>query len=114
VHQALQPLGAALLGSRLLPRAFGYSAVAAGEVSIILGLAALFSAAAFSLAISLITAESAWVLAAAGALVISPGQDQRPPAPAIARPSTAGAAAVPRGGTQQPEGALHRPGHPAA
>ena len=40
--------------------------------SIILGLAALFSAAAFSLAIILIIAESSWVLAAAGALVISP------------------------------------------
>jgi hypothetical protein len=36
-----------------------------------LGLAALFSATAFSLAIILIIVESAWVLAAAGALVIS-------------------------------------------
>ena len=40
--------------------------------SIILDLAALFSATAFSLAIILIIVESAWVLAAAGALVISP------------------------------------------
>jgi hypothetical protein len=37
-----------------------------------MGLAALFSATAFSLAIILIIAESTWVLAAAGALVISP------------------------------------------
>ena len=68
----LLTLGAVLLGSRLLPRAFGYTAVAFGSASIILGLAALFSATAFSLAIILIIAESAWVLAAAGALVISP------------------------------------------
>ena len=68
----LLPLGAVLLGSQLLPRAFGSTAVAFGVASIILGLAALFSATAFSLAIILIIAESAWVLAAAGALVISP------------------------------------------
>jgi hypothetical protein len=67
----LLPLGAVLLGSRLLPRAFGYIAVAFGVASIIVGLAALFSATAFSLAIVLIIAESTWVLAAAGALVIS-------------------------------------------
>ena len=68
----LLPLGAVALGSRLLPRAFGYTAVAFGAASIILGLAALFSATAFSLAIILIIAESAWILAAAGALVIAP------------------------------------------
>jgi hypothetical protein len=61
-----------VLGSRLLPPALGYTAVAFGAASIILGLAALFNANAFSLAIILIIAESAWVLAAAGALVISP------------------------------------------
>jgi hypothetical protein len=48
--------------------------------SIILGLAALFSATAFSLAIILIIAESAWVLAAAGALVITPKPAPGPPA----------------------------------
>ena len=68
----LLPLGAVVLGSRLLPWAFGYAAVAFGAASIILGLAALFSATAFSLAIILIIAESAWILAAAGALVIAP------------------------------------------
>jgi hypothetical protein len=46
--------------------------VAFGAASIILGLAALFNATAFSLAIILIVAGSALVLAAAGALVISP------------------------------------------
>jgi len=60
-----------VLGSRLLPRAFGYTAVALGAASIIMGLAAPYSATAFSLAIVLIITESAWVLAAAGALVIS-------------------------------------------
>jgi hypothetical protein len=68
----LLPLGAVLLGSRLLPRALGYTAVAFGAASIILGLAALFSATAFSLAIILIIAESPWVLAAGGALMIAP------------------------------------------
>jgi len=66
----LLPLGAALLGSRLLPRAFGHTAVALGAVSVLLGLAALFSPAAFSLAIALIIAENLWVLAAAAALLI--------------------------------------------
>ena len=65
----LLPLGAVLLGSRLLPRGFGYTAVALGGISVILGLAALFSAAAFSLAIVLIIAENLWVLAAATALI---------------------------------------------
>lgn len=65
----LLPLGAVLLGSRLPPRAFGYTAVALGAVSVILGLAALFSAAAFSLAIVLIIAENLWVLAVATALM---------------------------------------------
>lgn len=77
----LLPLGAVVLGSRLLPRAFGHIAVALGAASIILGLAALFSATAFSLAIILIIAESAWILAAAGALVIA-----RKPAPGVAAP----------------------------
>ena len=78
----LLPLGAVVLGSRLLPRALGYTAVAFGVASIILGLAALFSSTAFSLAIILIIAESAWVLAAAGILVIS-----RKPASAAAAAS---------------------------
>ncbi len=65
----LLPLGAVLLGSRLLPRAFGYIAVALGAASIALGAAALFSPAAFSLAIVLIIAENLWVLAAAAVLM---------------------------------------------
>ncbi len=84
----LLPLGAVLLGCRLLPRAFGYTAVAFGAASIILGLAALFSATAFSLAIILIIAESTWVLAAAGALVIS--QNPASGAPAACQPLAQG------------------------
>lgn len=76
----LLPLGAVVLGSRILPRAFGYTAVAFGAASIIVGLAALFSTTAFGLAIILIIAESAWVLAAAGTLVISPKPASGPPA----------------------------------
>lgn len=86
----LLPLGAVVLGSRLLPRAFGHAAVAFGVASIILGLAALFSATAFSLAIILIIAESAWVLAAAGTLVISPKPASGPPAPAQPLPQGTG------------------------
>jgi hypothetical protein len=86
----LLPLGAVLLGSQLLPRAFGYTAIAFGVASIILGLAALFSATAFSLAIILIIAESAWVLVAAGALVIAPKPPSSPPAPSQPLPQPAG------------------------
>lgn len=86
----LLPLGAVLLGSRLLPRAFGYSAVGFGVASIILGLAALFSATAFSLAIILIIAESAWVLVAAGALVISRKPASGAPAPSQPLPQGTG------------------------
>jgi hypothetical protein len=86
----LLPLGAVLLGSRLLPRAFGYSAVGFGVASIILGLAALFSATAFSLAIILIIAESAWVLVAAGVLVISRKPASGAPAPSQPLPQDTG------------------------
>jgi hypothetical protein len=55
--------------------------VACGVASIVLGLAALFSATAFSLAIILIIAESAWVLAASAALVISRKPASGAPAP---------------------------------
>jgi hypothetical protein len=86
----LLPLGAVLLGSRLLPRAFGYSAVGFGVASIILGLAALFSATVFTLAIILIIAESAWVLATAGALVVSRKPASGAPAPSQPLPQGTG------------------------
>jgi hypothetical protein len=78
----LLPLGAVLLGSRLLPRAFGYAAVALGTASIILGFAALFSPTAFSLAIILIIAENVWVLAAALTLMILGKPESAAPTPA--------------------------------
>ena len=65
----LLPLGAVLLSSRLLPRGFGYTAVVLGAISMILGLVALFSAAAFSLAIVLIIIQNLWVLAVAAVLL---------------------------------------------
>jgi len=77
----LLPLGAVLLGSRLLPRAFGYTAVALGAASVILGFAALFSSAAFSLAIVLIIAENLWVLAAALVLMILGKPESAAPPP---------------------------------
>jgi hypothetical protein len=78
----LLPLGAVVLGSRVLPRPFGHAAVAFGLVSMVLELAALFSAGAFGLAIVLIIGENLWVLAAALALMIP----ARPagPVPALA------------------------------
>jgi hypothetical protein len=78
----LLPLGAVLLGSRLLPRPFGYLAVALGAASICLGLAALFSAAAFSLAIVLIIAQNLWVLAAAATMTAGKGSAAGTPMPA--------------------------------
>ena len=78
----LLPLGAVLLGSRLLPRPFGYVAVAFGAASICLGLAALFSAAAFSLAIILIIAQNLWVLAAAATLTAGNRSPASTPMPA--------------------------------
>ena len=79
----LLPTGAALLGSRLLPRAFAWAAMAFGAISFVLGLAALFSAAAFSAAIVLIIAQNLWVLAAA--LVLLARGPSAPTAPAPAR-----------------------------
>ena len=72
----LLPLGTVLLGSRLLPRPFGYAAVAFGAASICLELAALFSAAAFSLAIILIITQNLRVLAAVATLHARPPGDR--------------------------------------
>jgi hypothetical protein len=82
----LLPTGAALLGSRLLPRAFAQAAVAFGAISVALGLAALFSAAAFSAAIVLIVAQNLWVLAAAAILLARGPSAANAPAPARQTP----------------------------
>jgi len=89
----LLPTGAVLLGSRLLPRAFAWAAVAFGAISVVLGLAALFSAAAFSAAIVLIVAQNLWVLAAALILPTrQPPTGQRQPG---GRPRTSRSTAAP-------------------
>jgi hypothetical protein len=82
----LLPIGAVLLGSRLLPRAFAWTAVAFGAISVVLGLAALFSAAAFSTAIVLIIAQNLWVLAAALVLLARGASASKAPAPARQAP----------------------------
>ena len=82
----LLPTGAVLLGSRLLPRAFAWAAVAFGAISVVLGLAALFSAAAFSAAIVLIVAQNLWVLAAALVLLARGASASKAPAPARQAP----------------------------
>ena len=82
----LLPTGAVLLGSRLLPRAFAWAAVAFGAISVVLGLAALFSAAAFSAAIVLIVAQNLWVLAAALILPARGPSAASAPAPARQAP----------------------------
>lgn len=69
----LLPVGSLLLRSPLLPRPFGYLAIAIGAGSIGLGLAALFSIAAFAAAIGLIIADNLWVLGAAAVLIARPG-----------------------------------------
>jgi hypothetical protein len=82
----LLPTGAVLLGSRLLPRAFAWAAVAFGALSVVLGLAALFSAAAFSAAIVLIVAQNLWVLAAALVLLARGASASKAPASARQAP----------------------------
>jgi hypothetical protein len=82
----LLPTGAVLLGSRLLPRAFAWAAVAFGAISVVLGLAALFSVAAFSAAIALIVAQNLWVLAAALFLLARGASASEAPTPALQGP----------------------------
>jgi hypothetical protein len=89
----LLPTGAALLGSRLLPRPFAWAAVAFGAISVVLGLAALFSAAAFSAAIVLIVAQNLWVLAALFLLARGASASEAP-APALQGPRTSGSTAA--------------------
>jgi len=82
----LLPTGAVLLGSHLLPRAFAWAAVAFGAITVVLGLAALFSAAAFSAAIILIVAQNLWVLAVALVLLARGAPASEATAPALQRP----------------------------
>jgi len=66
-------LGAALLGTRLLPRAFAYAALALGIAFQILGVAGLFSAAALPPVIAVLLLQNVWTLAAAFTLAVRRG-----------------------------------------
>jgi hypothetical protein len=63
-------LGTVLLGSRLLPRIFGYLALGLGIAFEIVGLVSLFTAPL--LAIVVLALQSLWVLAAAITLMVRP------------------------------------------
>jgi hypothetical protein len=69
----LLPLGAVLLGSRLLPRVFGYLALMLGSLLQILGLVGLFTALQ-PVIDNLLTAELVWMAAAAIALALGRGE----------------------------------------
>jgi hypothetical protein len=72
------PLGAVILGSRILPRVFGYLAVAFGVAIVILGCAGLFSATADTVITFVLSAQELWIVAAAITLIVRVGK----PAPA--------------------------------
>jgi hypothetical protein len=91
----LLPIGAVLLGSRLLPRTFAWAAVAFGAISVVLGLAALFSAAAFSAATALIVAQNLWVLTAALILLARGPSAANAAAPAPQAPQASRSTAAP-------------------
>jgi hypothetical protein len=66
----LLPLGVVLLQSRLLPRAYGFVAVALGALSQIVGLAGLFSQAIFAdIAPAGLALENLWLIAVAISLI---------------------------------------------
>jgi hypothetical protein len=67
-------LGAALLGTQLLPQVFSYLALALGVAFEILGLAGLFSATAVTMVVFLEMAQESWIVAAAITLVVRAGQ----------------------------------------
>ncbi len=71
-------LGTVLLGSRVLPRAFAYLALALGGAFEIMGLVGLFTVPAVTL-IPLVL-QAVWVVAAAIALLVTAGKVANPPA----------------------------------
>jgi hypothetical protein len=77
----LLPLGGVLLGSRVLPRAFAYLALALGAILQALGLAGLFGILQPVIDVLLIV-QGMWFLAAAITLLV---RRMPPPAPATAR-----------------------------
>ena len=71
-------LGAVLLGSQVLPRMFGYLALALGGAFAILGLVGLFSASAIAFSIVLLIGQELWIVAAAIALIIRAVKGEKP------------------------------------
>jgi hypothetical protein len=71
-------LGTVLLGSRLLPRAFAYLALALGGVFEVLGLVGLFTVSAITL--FPLALQAVWVVAAAVALIVGAGKASDPAA----------------------------------
>ena len=65
-------LGTTLLGSRLLPRVFGYLAIALGSAFEVVGLVGLFTTPVLTLVV--LTLQSLWVVAAAIALLVGTGK----------------------------------------
>jgi hypothetical protein len=74
-------LGATLIGTRLLPRAFSYIVLALGIAVQVLGFAGLFSSAFLLPVIAFLLAQEVWAVAAAVALIVRSGRT-------IAMPST--------------------------
>lgn len=68
------PLGVVLLGSRLLPRVFGYLALACGVATEILGLASLFSSTTANIIGFVLLAQEIWVVAVAILLIFGAGK----------------------------------------
>jgi len=87
----LSALGAIVLATRVLPRVFGYLALALGAAELVGGLAKLYSDAANNVANHFFLAVLAWVLAASITLAI------RPVAARDVAPRYAGAAAEVKG-----------------
>ncbi len=70
-------LGAALWGTRLLPQAFVYLALALGIAFQVLGVVGLFSSTALLIVIFVLIAQEVWNMAAAVALLIQPAPAQQ-------------------------------------
>lgn len=71
-------LGTILLGSRVLPRLFGYLALALGSAQAIVGLVGLFTAPILTLVV--LGLQSLWVVAAAILLLVQSGKSADPAA----------------------------------
>ncbi|HEX8034486.1 MAG TPA: hypothetical protein VF510_11595, partial [Ktedonobacterales bacterium] len=69
-------LGTILVGARILPRAFGYLALALGTAFAIIGLVGLFTTPLLTLIP--LALQGIWIVAAAIALLIQSGKTTKP------------------------------------